>query len=109
MLTHALPGVVIGLSLVALSSKIPWIYQSLPVLAFAYAVLFLAKAVGSIRASLQRIPPILNDVSDTLGITGFSAFRRLTLPLAAPGILIGFLLVLLEFYSSQIAFGFKLF
>lgn len=95
LLTHALPGVVIGLALVALSSKIPGIYQTLPVLAFAYAVLFLAKAVGSIRASLQRIPPILNDVSDTLGVTGLSAFRRVTLPLAAPGILIGFLLVLL--------------
>ena len=95
LLTHALPGVVIGLALVALSSKIPWIYQTLPVLAFAYAVLFMAKAVGSIRTSLQRIPPILGDVADTLGITGLRAFRRVTLPLAAPGILIGFLLVLL--------------
>lgn len=95
LLTHALPGVVIGLALVALSSNFPWIYQTLPVLAFAYAFLFLAKAVGSIRASLQRIAPILHDVSETLGITGLAAFQRVTLPLAAPGILIGFLLVLL--------------
>ena len=95
LLTHALPGVVIGLALVAIGSKIPVLYQSLPLLAFSYAVLFLAKAVGSIRTSVARVPKVLDDVSRSLGLTNLETLKRITLPLAAPGVLTGFLLVLL--------------
>lgn len=95
LITHALPGVVLGLSLVAFGSKISWLYQSVGLLSFAYALLFLAKAVGNTRASMEKIPPILKEVSLTLGVSPLSTFRKITLPLAAPGIWVGFLLVLL--------------
>jgi iron(III) transport system permease protein len=95
LITHALPGVVLGLSLVAFSSNFPWLYQSIGLLAFAYALLFMAKALGNTRSSLERISPILKDVSLTMGVTPWQTFKRITLPLAAPGVGVGFLLVLL--------------
>jgi iron(III) transport system permease protein len=57
--------------------------------------LFLAKAVGSIRTSVARVPKVLDDVSRSLGLTNLETLKRITLPLAAPGVLTGFLLVLL--------------
>ena len=47
---YGLPGVVIGLSLVFFgASYVPLLYQTLPLLIFAYAVRFLPQAVGSTR------------------------------------------------------------
>ena len=93
--THALPGVVLGLSLVAFSSRIPWLYQSIALLAFAYALLFLAKGVGATRTSIERVPHGLKEVATTLGVSPLETMRRVTIPLAAPGIGVGFLLILL--------------
>ncbi|MFZ9750917.1 MAG: ABC transporter permease [Candidatus Nanopelagicales bacterium] len=95
LLTHALPGVVIGLALVALGSRLGFLYQTLPLLAFSYAVLFLAKAVGTTRSSIARIPRIYDDVSRSLGYTNWQTIRKVTIPIAAPGVITGFLLVLL--------------
>lgn len=95
LVTHALPGIVIGLALVALGSKLGFLYQSLPLLAFAYAVLFLAKAIGSIRNSFSRVPRVYDDISRSLGFNNLQTIRKVTIPIAAPGVLTGFLLVLL--------------
>lgn len=95
LLTHALPGVVIGLALVALGSRLGFLYQTLPLLAFSYAVLFLAKAVGSIRSSIARVPRVYDDISRSLGYTSWQTAKKVTIPIAAPGVITGFLLVLL--------------
>lgn len=95
LVTHALPGVVLGLSLVAFSSQFSLIYQSIGLLAFAYALLFLAKGVGATRTSIERVPLGLKEVATTLGVSPFNVMRRVTIPLAAPGIGVGFLLILL--------------
>src|SRR5690606_23654108 len=53
---HALPGITVGLALVYLSLRVwPSFYQTLPVLVFAYAVLFLPKAVGAVRTSVGAV------------------------------------------------------
>lgn len=95
LVTHALPGVVLGLSLVAFSSQFSLLYQSIGLLAFAYALLFLAKGVGATRTSIERVPLGLKEVATTLGVSPFNVMRRVTIPLAAPGIGVGFLLILL--------------
>lgn len=95
LLTHALPAVVIGLALVALGSRLGFLYQSLPLLAFSYAVLFLAKAVGLIRTSIARVPRVYDDISRSLGNNNWQTIRKITIPIAAPGVITGFLLVLL--------------
>jgi iron(III) transport system permease protein len=94
-LSHALPGVLVGLSLVYFGlTVVPSLYQSLALLGFAYAVLFLSNAIGSVRSAAAQVPPVLEDVGRTLGAGGFTVWRRITLPLTAPGIAAGTLLVL---------------
>lgn len=93
---HALPGVVIGLSLVFLTvNAVPVLYQTLFTLAFAYAVLFLPKSIGATRTSIAAVPPILEQTARTLGKKPLSAWSSTTLRLAWPGIAAGGLLVLL--------------
>lgn len=93
---HALPGVVIGLSLVFLTiNAVPVLYQTLFTLAFAYAVLFLPKSIGATRTSIAAVPPILEQTARTLGRSPLSAWSNTTLRLAWPGIAAGGLLVLL--------------
>jgi iron(III) transport system permease protein len=93
-LSHALPGIVVGLSLVFFSlAVVPALYQTFIILVFAYAVLFMPKALGTARASIEAVSPDLVHVARTLGATPFSAWRRVTLPLALPGLGIGALLV----------------
>jgi iron(III) transport system permease protein len=96
LLVNALPGVVMGLALVALGSDFPFIYQTVGLLGIAYSVLFLARSVGTIRTSLSRVPENLTEIAATLGQSRGRIFYRVTLPLAAPGVLTGTLLVLLS-------------
>ena len=94
-LGHALPGVLVGLSLVYLGiSLAPGLYQTLAMLGFAYAVLFLSNAIGSVRSAAAHVPPVLEDVGRTLGSSALTNWMRVTAPLAAPGIAAGALLVL---------------
>lgn len=96
LLVHALPGIVMGLALVSFGSEFPLIYQTIGLLAFAYSILFLARSVGSIRASFAKVPLSLTEIAATLGQTRSRIFYRVTLPLAAPGVLTGTLLVFLS-------------
>ena len=95
LMVHALPGIVMGLALVAFGSEFRWLYQTLGLLAFAYALLFMAKSVGAVRTSLSRVPQNLVDISATLGQSRSQTLRKVVLPLSAPGILSGTLLVFL--------------
>ena len=96
LLVNALPGVVMGLALVAFGSDFPLVYQTVGLLGVAYAILFLARSVGTIRTSLSRVPENLTEIAATLGQSRTRIFYRVTLPLAAPGVLTGTLLVLLS-------------
>ena len=67
-LGHALPGIVVGLSLVFFAlAVVPSLYQSVVVLVFAYAVLFMPKAIGTMRSGLADVPPRLVSVARTIG------------------------------------------
>lgn len=93
-LSHGLPGIVVGLSLVFLGLRlVPALYQTTILLVFAYAVLFMSKALGTTRSSIEAVSPDLVRVARSLGETPFGAWRRVTLPLATPGIAVGALLV----------------
>jgi iron(III) transport system permease protein len=96
LLVHALPGIVMGLALVSFGSEFPFIYQTTGLLAFAYSILFLARSVGAVRTSLAKVPTSLTEIAATLGQTKSRIFSRVTLPLAAPGVLTGTLLVFLS-------------
>jgi iron(III) transport system permease protein len=93
---YAAPGIVLGLALVYAGVRyVPMLYQTLPLLLFAYVVRFLPQAVGATRSSVLQVDPKLVEAGRTLGDTAFGAFHRVTLPLIAPGVVAGAALVFL--------------
>jgi iron(III) transport system permease protein len=95
-LTHALPGLVVGLSLVFFGINVAYpLYQTQWLLALAYAALFLPLAVGAVAGAAAQAPPVMEDVARSLGRRPWSVFRTITSPLTLPGIGAGAALVFL--------------
>ncbi|HRJ42038.1 MAG TPA: iron ABC transporter permease, partial [Caldilineaceae bacterium] len=93
---YGLPGIVIALSLVFFAANyMPWVYQSLALLIFAYTVRFLPQAVGSVQSTLEQISPRLEEAARSLGLNRWAVARRIIAPLLRPGILTGGALVFL--------------
>jgi iron(III) transport system permease protein len=95
-LASSLPGVVVALALVTLAIR--WIgplYQTSLLLVIAYAILFIPRAMVSIRAALAHAPSGLMEASRSLGVGPWQTARRVLLPLILPGLLSGFALVFL--------------
>ncbi len=97
---YAVPGLVIGLALVFFGARYGGTFYRrgvilLPLLVFAYVVRFLPQAVGSTRTSFEQVSSTLEEAARTLGEPPSRAFRRVTLPLVAPGVLGGAALVFL--------------
>ncbi|MGW7286109.1 ABC transporter permease [Streptomyces sp. NPDC054847] len=87
---HALPGITVALSLVFFAVRYAEpVYQELPLLVCAYAVLFLPVAVAGTRAAVLQSPPVLEDVARSLGRSPLKVLREVTVPLAAPGVAAG--------------------
>lgn len=87
---HALPGITVALALVFFSVRYAYpVYQQLPLLIAAYAVLFLPVAVAATRAAVLQTPPVLEDVARSLGRRPARVLAEVTVPLAAPGIAAG--------------------
>ena len=93
---HALPGIVVALALVFFGVRVAQpIYQRTPLLLIAYAVLFLPAGVGAVRAAVAMSSTRVEEVARSLGSSPLEVLRRVTLPLAAPGVAAGTALVLL--------------
>jgi iron(III) transport system permease protein len=93
---HALPGIVVALALVFFGARVAQpVYQRTPLLVLAYAVLFVPAAIGSVRAAVAMSPVRTEEAARSLGSTPWQVLRRVTLPLAGPGIGAGAALVLL--------------
>jgi iron(III) transport system permease protein len=103
-LGSAVPGIVVALALVTLSIRAtPWLYQTVPVLVAAYAILFLPRAVVTVRAAVEQAPRLYDDVAASLGSTSLDRLRRITLPLLAPGLGAGAALVFLAVVTELTA------
>ena len=100
----ALPGVVVALALVTLSVRwAPGIYQTALLLLLAYAILFLPRAMVSLRSGLAAAPPELSEAARALGAGGVGVVGRVVLPLATPSVLAGFVLVALAISTELTA------
>ncbi|WP_455353865.1 ABC transporter permease [Streptomyces sp. SYSU K217416] len=87
---HALPGITVALALVFFAVRYAEpLYQQLPLLVCAYAVLFLPVSVAATRAAVLQAPPVLEDVARSLGRSPLRVLREVTVPLAAPGVAAG--------------------
>lgn len=96
-IAHALPGVVLALALVYIG--VNWLhplYLTSTMLIAAYVIMFLPLAVSSEFVGLARAARGYDQVARSLGDSPLRSTLRVTLPLAAPGIAVGALLVLIE-------------
>jgi iron(III) transport system permease protein len=101
---NAVPGIVVALALVTVSIRFARpVYQTLVLLVLAYAIMFLPRAMISIRAALEQAPPVLDDVAHALGSGPLETLRRVTLPLVAPGLGAGAALVFLAVVTELTA------
>ena len=93
----AVPGVVIGLALVFLGTRtLSSLYrQGVWLLVFGYVVRFLPQAVGTIRSSVLQVDDQTIEAARTLNAGYIETFRQITLPLIAPGMVAGAVLVFL--------------
>ena len=101
---NALPGIVVGLALVVASLRlVPLVYQTALLLVVAYAILFLPRAVVTVRAGLEQAPVVLDHVAQSLGTGPIATARRVTLPLIAPSLGAGAALVFLAISTELTA------
>jgi len=73
-----------------------FLYGSLAVLIYAYALHFLAEAVEPVRAALYQATPRLEEAARALGRGPIQTIRLVTLPLLRPGIGVALVLVFLS-------------
>ena len=82
----SLPGVVVALALVSITVRVALpLYQTVFTLLLAYVLMFLPRALISLRASVAQVPVDLERAAMALGRTPFQALWQVTLRLAAPG------------------------
>jgi iron(III) transport system permease protein len=91
-----LPRIAIALGLVFFGATYARpLYQTLALLIFAYAILFLATALGSLSAALRQVHPHLEEAARGLGRSPLQVLLTVTLPRIWPGVLAGAALVFL--------------
>ncbi|MFL6796180.1 MAG: ABC transporter permease [Xanthobacteraceae bacterium] len=82
----SLPGVVIALALVTIAVRVtPWVYQTMVTLLAAYVLMFLPRALISLRGSIAQAPVELEEAACSLGRSPLQAMWATTIRLAAPG------------------------
>jgi iron(III) transport system permease protein len=95
-LSFGIPGIAIALSLVFFGANYaPWLYQTLPMLIFAYLILFLPQSIGTVRSALLQVHPHLEESARSLGKNPRQTIWQVVVPLVRNGILSGAILVFL--------------
>jgi iron(III) transport system permease protein len=90
----SLPGVVVALALVTITVRVLLpLYQTLATILFAYALMFLPRAIISLRASIAQAPVELERAAANLGRRPLNALWATTIRLSAPGAAAGMALV----------------
>ena len=86
----AYPGVVVGVAIMILSlSTGGWLYGTIWILLVAYVTRFLPVGVRYSSAALTRVPVELEEAGRISGATPAGALARITVPLALPGLAVG--------------------
>ena len=94
---NALPGVVVGLSLVFLAARyLPAVYLTFPLLIAAYLIRFFAQALSGVDTALAAVNPRTEEAARSLGRNPLQVLREVTLPLMRPGLFAAAMLVFLS-------------
>lgn len=91
---YAVPALAFALAFVVLAlAAAPALYQTQALLVAAYALSFLALALGPIRSALYLARPSAEEAARALGHGPASTFLRVTLPAIRPGLVAAVVLV----------------
>lgn len=102
--TSSLPGIVVALALVTITVKFARpIYQTAFTVLLAYLLMFLPRALVSLRAGIAQAPVELENVARSLGRSPVQALWLITMRLAAPGAAAGAALVFLAITNELTA------
>jgi putative spermidine/putrescine transport system permease protein len=94
-----IPHVVLGVALLRYFSQIG-INGTFASLAFAHVVVILPFALRLVLAAATGLDPAIERAAVSLGASGFTVFRRVTLPLILPGIVSGWLLAFITSFDE---------
>lgn len=82
----SLPGIVVSLALVFITVRVAFpLYQTTFTLLLAYLVMFLPRALVSLRAGIAQVPVGVEEAAMSLGRTQLQAMIAITLRIALPG------------------------
>ena len=101
-LGYALPGAVIGLSLILMFTSINKILPSLSVigsfylLIYAYVIRFLAVGKSPIKSSLDKHPDSYNDTAKNLGLSPLMQLKEIYLPINKFALLTAFIVTFID-------------
>lgn len=94
---YSLPHITVGVAVVIFALQLARpLYQTGALLIITYVAIFLAQAMSAVQDSLRRTSPLLEDASRSLGQGALRTLIRVTVPLAAPGLIAGATLVFLS-------------
>lgn len=97
----SLPGVVVALALVTITVRVALpLYQTIVTILAAYVLMFLPRALVSLRASIAQAPVELEQAAASLGRPPAGAFWSVTMRLAAPGAAASMALVSLGIFNE---------
>ncbi|MBU4464615.1 MAG: iron ABC transporter permease [Actinobacteria bacterium] len=83
----SLPAIIIALALVTVTIRLaPGLYQTVVTVVLAYVIIFLPRALVSVRSGLAQAPIALEEAARSLGRSPLAARLRVTLPLMLPSI-----------------------
>lgn len=89
-----LPGIVVAVALIQFWLRVPLpIYGTLLIILLAYTGRYVPLGVRSANAAFRQIDPSLEETARVTGAGWLRTFRSVTLPLARPGLVAGWLLV----------------
>ncbi|MFD4422355.1 ABC transporter permease [Agromyces sp. NPDC058484] len=92
----SLPAIIVALALVTVTLRlVPAMYQTAATVMAAYVVIFLPRALVSLRAGIAQVPESLEEAARSLGAAPIAARLRVTAPLLLPAIAAGGALVAL--------------
>jgi iron(III) transport system permease protein len=99
----SIPGVVIALALVTIAVRVAHpLYQTMATILIAYALMFLPRALISLRASIAQAPVELEHAAGSLGRSPARALFATTIRLAAPGAAAGMALASLGIMNELV-------
>jgi iron(III) transport system permease protein len=103
-ISSALPGIVVALALVTITIKFARpVYQTVITVLLAYVLMFLPRALVSLRAGFAQAPVELEDIARSLGRSPAQALWITTLRLAAPAVAAGTALVFIAITNELTA------